>query len=662
MAPQNRHDTSNEPADGDGGTLAGLSRRGFFGAGAGGLAGAVVLGAGVQPAAGRTTVARSAQGLVAGDPHAPSTLRATAGHARRPRGGLQVRILPIDRATFRPGARFDLRVEASGVDTESTRIRIAVAGPDGPVPLLVGTPERTSSEPGSIEVTYRGLAYHEAGSHRVRVIVSSRTGRGEAVVVHEVLQTVAPPRPVKNVIFCLGDGMGAPAVTAARILSKGITEGKYDGLLEMDQMDFRGIVTTSGDDSIATDSANSMSAYMTGHKSSVNALGVYAGNDPDPNAQPRVETMAEILKRSRGMGVGVVTTAEVQDATPAGVWSHVRLRSQYVEIMDQALNPGQMPDVILGGGRATLLPQSEPGSRRQDDRNLIEEFEDEGFTYAATRAQLAQAVATEPDKLLGSFTLGNMNVYIDREVTPDPEVLGEFTDQPTLMEMTRAALDVLSRREEGFFLLVEGASIDKMQHPMDGPRAVYDTIEFDQAIGVAKRWAQEDGDTLVVVTADHNHSMSIIGTHDARDEASPDRQANRVYGDAGWPTYVDTTGDGFPDDPDPDIQLFFGWASHPDHSDDFEHNDRFAQPALLDPDGVAVDNPDRDPGALVQTGNLPYDQTNCVHTVQDVYVMASGAGSDRFNGVLDNTDVFHRMIDALALVVPQPDRPRETGE
>lgn len=667
MTPDHRpddHDTTT-PQDQDDGTTprGGLSRRGFFGAGAGGLATAVVLGAGVRPAdaaTGRDLVTRSAGGLVAGDPHAASTLRSGAPRPRRrSRDGVAVRILPIDRATFRPGARFDLRVEASGVNTQSTRIRIVVEGPDGPVPLLVGTPERTSSEPDSIEVTYRDLAYPDPGSHTVRAIVSSRTGRGEATVDHEVLETVAPPRPVKNVIFCLGDGMGAPAVTAARILSKGITEGKYDGLLEMDQMDFRGLVTTSGDDSIATDSANSMSAYMTGHKSSVNALGVYAANDPDPNNHPRVETMAEIVKRSRGMGVGVVTTAEIQDATPAGVWSHVRLRSQYIEIMDQALNEEQMPDVLLGGGRASLLPQQEEGSRREDDRNLIEEFQDRGFAYAGTRSELQQALASDPDKLLGTFTLGNMNVYIDREVSPDPEFLDGFTDQPTLMEMTTAALEVLSRREDGFFLLVEGASIDKMEHPMDGPRATYDTIEFDQAIGIAKRWAQDNGDTLVVVTADHNHSMSIIGTHDARDDANPDRQANRVYGDAGWPTYVDSNGDGFPDDPDPDIQLFFGWASHPDHSDDFEHNEVFRQPALLDADGIAVDNPERDPDAQVQIGNLPYDQTNCVHTVQDVYVMASGAGSDRFNGVLDNTDVFHRMIDALALELPQPDRSNE---
>lgn len=205
-------------------------------------------------------------------------------------------------------------------------------------------------------------------------------------------------------------------------------------------------------------------------------------------------------------------------------------------------------------------------------------------------------------------------------------MLGEFTDQPTLVEMTEAALGVLQNRDEGFFLMVEGASIDKMEHPLDGPRAIYDTIELDQAIGAAKRWAGDRGDTLIVITADHNHFMSIVGTHDRREDLTPDRQGNGVYADAGFPSYTDSDGDGFPDDPSPDVQLFFGWSNHPDHTDDFQHDETFLPPALQNADGIAVPNPERDPEAEVQTGNLPLDQTSCVHTVEDVSVFASGQG------------------------------------
>jgi alkaline phosphatase len=213
--------------------------------------------------------------------------------------------------------------------------------------------------------------------------------------------------------------------------------------------------------------------------------------------------------------------------------------------------------------------------------------------------------------------------------------------------MTTAALDVLEDSPDGFFLMVEGASIDKQEHPLDGPRAVYDTIEFDQAIGVAKRWAARRDDTLIVVTADHNHSMSIVGTHDRRKAAG--RAGNGVYASAGFPTYRDADGDGFPDDANPEVSLFFGWSSHPDHTDDFQLDPAPTQPALLDSTGKAVDNPADDPGAELQTGNLPFTETNCVHTVEDVSIVASGPGSQRFNTFMDNTEVFHNIVDALGL-------------
>ncbi|NED98450.1 alkaline phosphatase [Phytoactinopolyspora alkaliphila] len=630
----------------------GLSRRALF-AGSGGTAVAAVVGLGASPAVATTQRASvparrtSAVGLEEAEPHA-HTARTAASNARRPEAP-SIRVLPIERAKFLAGARFDLRVEASGVDPRTARIDISVQGPDGPAPILTGDPVRTSSVEDSLEVTYQGVFYREPGQYKVWVNVRSRGRTARVEVAHDVVAASAGERRAKNVIFFLGDGMGTAAVTAARLLSKGMTEGKYHGLLEIDQMEYRGLVGTSGVDSIATDSANSMSAYMTGHKSSVNAMGVYEGNDPDPNNHPHVETMAELLKRTRGMSVGVVATSDVQDATPAAVFAHTRRRSEYQEIMDQALRSEQMPDVWMGGGASFFWPQTQDGSNRDDARDVIKEFGEVGFTHVGSRAELKAAMASgAPEKLLGLFHPRNMDVYIDRQLIKQPEVLGEWDDQPTLMEMTEAALEVVGQNDNGFFLMVEAASIDKMEHPLDGPRATYDTIEFDQAIGVAKKWAEGRDDTLIVVTADHNHSMSIVGTHDRRDAEG--RAANGVYGDAGFPTYVDNDGDGFPDDPNPDVSLFFGWSNHPDHTDDFQHNTVFQQPALVDPEsGEAVDNPNRDPDGELQVGNLPHPQTNCVHTVEDVSVFASGPGAARFNAFLDNTEVFYAMMDALGL-------------
>ncbi|WP_166345454.1 alkaline phosphatase [Phytoactinopolyspora limicola] len=629
----------------------GISRRALLRSGGGGVAAAAIIGLGGAPAlatpGGEAARSRrgSADGLLDTDPHA-HTMRTDASADRRPQTP-QVRILPIDRAKFLAGARFDLRVEATGVDPKTARLDISVQGPNGPAPILVGDPVRTSTRDDSLEVTYEGVFYDAPGQYKVWANVRSRGRTTRSEVGHDVVVAKVGDRRAKNVIFFLGDGMGTPAITAARILSKGITEGKYHGLLEMDRMEYRGMVGTSGVDSIATDSANSMSAYMTGHKSSVNAMGVYESNEPDPDKHPRVENIAELLTRTRGMSVGVVATSDVQDATPAAVFAHTRRRAEYAAIMDQFL--AQELDVWMGGGASFFWPQSVNGSNRNDDRNVVDEFEQAGYTHVGSRADLEAALnGPAPDKLLGLFHPRNMNVYVDRQLIKKPEVLGDWDDQPTLMEMTEAALKVVERNNNGFFLMVEAASIDKMEHPLDGPRATYDTIEFDQAIAVAKKWAEGRDDTLIVVTADHNHSMSIVGTHDRR--GAEGRAANGVYGDAGFPTYVDEDGDGFPDDPNPEVGLFFGWSNHPDHTDDFQHNAVFQQPALIDPStGEAVDNPERDPGAELQIGNLPLGSTNCVHTVEDVSIFASGPGAARFNAFLDNTEVFHAIADALGL-------------
>jgi alkaline phosphatase len=642
-----------------------LTRRGLLRASGTGVASAVIIGLGgeatsaVAQVTTRTAGVQRTADLLRKDPHATTGSLYAAPLAQDKAVG--VRIYPIDRAKLLAGSFFDLRVEALNVDPTTATISIDVAGPNGPAQVLQGNPERSSPTSDILSVNYAGLTYNEPGAYTITARVTSGGGVAEKTVTNTVVVGTNAGKKAKNVIFFLGDGMGSAPITAARILSKGMSEGRYNGMLEMDRMDYRGMVTTSGYDAIATDSANSMSAYMCGQKSSVNAMGVYAASDPDPAKHPHVETMAELLKRTRGMSVGVVTTAEVQDATPAAVFAHTRRRAEYQNIMDQALTSSQQPDVLLGGGSATLLPKSVSGSRRTDERDLVKEFQAQGFAWAASRSQLNGVMSTgAPDKLLGLFHFGHMNFYMDREFLKNPNapnpsqsiIAPQFNDQPTLLEMTSAALKILEKNPKGFFLMVEGASIDKAEHPLDWQRAAFDTIEFDQALGVAKRWAANRDDTLIVVTADHNHAMSIAGTNDTTRGVG--RQANGVYADAGFPNYVDTTGDGFPDDPDPTRTLFVTFSNHPDFHDDFRFERAgFVEPAVIDknaPDGpTAIPNPDKAGQAELQLGNLDFSQTNCVHTVEDVPLAASGPGAARFNGVLDNTEVFFGIMDALAL-------------
>src|SRR5262249_41139194 len=156
------------------------------------------------------------------------------------------------------------------------------------------------------------------------------------------------PRKAKNVILFVGDGLSPAHRTAARLLSKGITEGKAHGKLAIDDMPHMALVATAGSDSIITDSANSMSAYVTGHKSAVSAMGGYADRSTDPFDDPRVESIASLAKRRLGMAIGIVTNTEVEDATPAAVIAHTRRRATYDQIVEQLY--AARPDVLMGGG------------------------------------------------------------------------------------------------------------------------------------------------------------------------------------------------------------------------------------------------------------------------------------------------------------------------
>jgi alkaline phosphatase len=249
-----------------------------------------------------------------------------------------------------------------------------------------------------------------------------------------------------------------------------------------------------------------------------------------------------------------------------------------------------------------------------------------------------------------------MNVYIDRQQLKNPEVLGPYADQPTLIAMTEKALDVLSASERGkdngFFLMVEGASIDKQLHPMDWERAAGDTIEMDQAIGAALDYARAHTGTLVVVTADHAHSVSVFGTYDAT-KGPGIRNAVGVYNEAKFPTYTDEDKDGFPDKWDTDRVLAVGFGNHPDLRDDFIFNPRPIEPTIRDPnftrDTRYVPNPEKDPAGVVQDGNLPFAVNNETHSVDDVPLFAQGPGARNFHGIHDNTEIFLGMMAALGI-------------
>jgi alkaline phosphatase len=442
---------------------------------------------------------------------------------------------------------------------------------------------------------------------------------------------------------------------AARLLSKGISEGKSLGKLAMDEMPHMALVATAGSDSIITDSANSASAYSTGHKSAVNAMGVYADRTRDAFDDPRVETITSLAKRKLKMGIGIVTNTEIEDATPAAMVAHTRRRAAYDEIVEQYF--AAKPDVLLGGGSANFLPKAAPGSKRKDDADYIARFREAGYAVATTAGEL-NALAAKPEtrQLLGLFATGNMDGVLDRKFLRGGGVK-KFPEQPDLTEQVQAALTVLSRNETGFFLMVESGMIDKYAHLLDMERAVYDTIMLDNAVRLAKEWAGKRGDdTLILVVSDHSHPNSLVGT--INDDMSsvpnvPFRERVGVYEKAGFPNYPAPDADGYPSRVDVSRRLAIFSASLPDHYETF-------RPKLDDPNEPTTKGDDAGtfkandkykdvPGAVLRPGNLPAMVGASVHSGEDVILTATGPGSDRVKGSMDNTEVFRVMVDALGL-------------
>jgi alkaline phosphatase len=432
------------------------------------------------------------------------------------------------------------------------------------------------------------------------------------------------------------------------MLSKGISEGKYYGQLSFDDMPYMALVGTSGVESIITDSANSMHAYTTGHKSSNNALGVYGSRAKDHLAHPKVENITELIKRKTRMSVGIVTDAEVEDATPAAMVAHTRRRSDKDLIAEQLFR--SRADVIMGGGSAYFIPKG-PGSKRKDDKDLLSAFKSDGFKLAMTDTEM-KAAAADPKttKLLGLYNLDNMDGALDRLFLKKGSI-AQFPEQPDLTDMTRAALKVLSRNKNGFVLMVESGLIDKASHPLDWERSVYNTIMLSNAVQVAKDFAAQSKDTLIIVTPDHTHGVSIVGTVDDDKPGKDMRDKIGVYEDAGFPNYPAAGPDGYPATVDVSKRLVMTYGNTPDYYETFKPRlDGPLVPAVRDKDGNAIPNPASNlPGAVLRTGNLPRSADQGTHTADDGVLTAMGPGADKFHGFIDNTVVFRNIVDALGL-------------
>jgi len=316
-----------------------------------------------------------------------------------------------------------------------------------------------------------------------------------------------PVPPVKNVILLIGDGMGPYHVELTRLCLE-VSE------LAMEEMDETGpsYMTTyclDREDQTThkiTDSAAAGSAIATGCKTYYGAVSVDFDGNPLETALERAE--------AQGKSTGLVTDVYIQDATPSVFVVHAERRGD--SILFSELMVSSDVEVLMGAGSGFFLPKGKDseGGQRTDGRNLIEEWEENGYTYvdSANELENAEINLDEGDRLLGLFGgLYNMAYDLDRQQDEDIGV-------PTLVEMTEKAIEILSQDPDGFFLMVEGGSLDWVAHNRDVAGVVTETATFDEAVQVALDFAVEDGETLVVVTADHECGGLQMTSDSVKDE------------------------------------------------------------------------------------------------------------------------------------------------
>jgi alkaline phosphatase len=389
-----------------------------------------------------------------------------------------------------------------------------------------------------------------------------------------------------------------------------------------------------------------MSAYMSGVKANNEVIAMtantlayaptvdYTTTVVSGNGQP-VTTLLELAK-SAGWGTGVVTTTRVTHATPAATYAHVPHRDAEADIAAQlvpggsgtgagAFNTklGDGVDVVFGGGQQFFLPKAK-GGKRADGRDLTAEFKTKGYTYAGTRAEFDAINPTSATKAVGLFTSSHMSYDYDRDATKEP----------SLAEMTLKAIRMLDKNPKGYFLMVEGGRIDHALHETTARKALQDTLAFDDAIKAALDEVKKtDGtlaNTLVVVTADHDHTLVLNGYAQRTGKTTATNPGVvgllRNYTDGS----IAKDADGKPFS----IIGFGNGENRPAGA-------RSIFPDLTD--AMVADATYHQEAAIrVSAGSETHGGT-------DVWLGATGLGATSFKGTMDNTQVFTQVKKAAGL-------------
>ncbi len=449
----------------------------------------------------------------------------------------------------------------------------------------------------------------------------------------------------RNVILFIGDGMGVSTVTAIRILDgqrKGMSG--EENVLPFERFPHVALSKTYEINLQVGESAGTATAIMTGQKTKAGFVGVSGSATRGVCSTAHGNHLPSLLELSEAAGksTGIVTTTRLSHATPASTYAHVPERGwgNDADLTEEARQNGckdiasQLIDfsydngieLALGGGRIKFLPKdledpegADTEEGRQDHRNLVQEWLEKypNSAYVWNQAQFDAVDPETTDHVLGLFNSGHMQYEADRLEDPGGE--------PSLAEMTKLAIEMLSRNPNGYFLLVEGGRIDHGHHGSNAYRALTDGIAFANAVGVADEMTDEN-DTLIVVTADHSHTMTIGGY--------PTR-GNPILGKV---VSIDSRGN-----PEPTYSLM--GDNKPFTTLGYQSGPGGAWVGGPRPDLSEVDTVE-DKNFRQQSGVPAEDET---HGGEDVAVYARGPGAGGIHGVIEQNEIFHAIDAATGL-------------
>jgi len=444
------------------------------------------------------------------------------------------------------------------------------------------------------------------------------------------------PKRAKNVILMVGDGMGITTITAARIFD-GQNPGNgaprrsgEENSLSFERLPHLALVKTYNINAQVSDSAGTASAMNTGVKTDIGVINYFANQPPEACKKPETlpKSFAELAK-AQGLAVGVVTTTRITHATPAAVYGHAYSRnwegadraypaaaraSGCPDLASQLVDfkPGGGLDVVLGGGLARFRPVA-TGGGRDDGKDLIAQwqarFPNGQFVSDANGFRTLKAT---PGPVLGLFTPDHLSFEADRDAAKEP----------SLTEMATLAIKRLKAASpKGYYLMVEGGRIDHGHHASNPYRALSDAQQFSRAVDAVLKSVNLD-ETLVLVTADHSHTLTMAG-YPERGNDILGYIKNARGGEGGGAVSKE------------------GWAL--DDRGQPMTTLTYANGAFLAP-GLSRLLP---PGDKNYLATKTYGTDSEAHGGEDVALFADGPRSELVGGVMEQNLIFHIMAEAL---------------